>query len=151
LARAEELLEMIAKESRELSTHRERVEAEIEKLRHRSRVLLAPFYAALAEHEKELLALMKREKDEIFGKLDRVELRNGVLLHGEEVKISIPRNALGKIEACGWEEAIRVAKSVDRSVVESWSDERLSAIGATRKPVESFSYELLGLKGKEGG
>jgi phage host-nuclease inhibitor protein Gam len=98
--------------------------------------------AELKALEKELIGLMKANKGELFDREDQVNLDAGILLRGEEEKVKIPRDALEKIEAAGWNEAIKIAKSVDRGVVECWPDERLVVIGAERKPVESFSYEV---------
>lgn len=92
--------------------------------------------------EKELKALAKGTKSELFDGADQVTLENGVLLYTSGVKVRIPRDALERIEAEGWLEAIRIAKSVNRPVVEKWPEEKLAVIGADRKQVESFSYEL---------
>lgn len=92
--------------------------------------------------DKEIKSLAKKNKAEIFDGKDQVTLDHGILLWGKEKKVSIPRDALDKIESQGWTEAVKIAKSVDRSVVEKWPVERLTVIGAERKTVEKFSYEI---------
>ena len=86
---------------------------------------------------------MRAQLVPLFDGEDKVTLVYGILLYGKEYKVSIPRNAIKKIKAQGWEEeAIKTAESVDRAVVEKWPEERLVMIGAQRKPKETYSYEL---------
>jgi len=99
--------------------------------------------------DKDIISLAKKNKAVVFDGKDQVKLDHGVLLWGKEKKVSIPRDALAKIEAQGWDEAIKIAKSVDRSVVEKWPVERLTVIGAKQKRVEKFSYELKTANGRE--
>jgi hypothetical protein len=96
----------------------------------------------LKSQETDLIVLMKDNKVRIFDDRDQVDLEHGILLYGKEDKVSIPRDALAKIKAQGWKEAIKVAESVDRAVVETWPIERLVLIGAEKKPVEVFDYEI---------
>jgi len=140
---AEEMLERIQALRREVDSLKDSAEAEMQEIKGRYRERLAPLQENLASVETGLLKLMKKEKGEIFKDEDRVALVHGILIYGREFKVSIPRNALERIEAQGWEEAIKTAKSVDRAVVEAWPEERLFAIGATKKLVEIFSYETL--------
>jgi len=94
--------------------------------------------------EGHLIKLMKANKVEFFDGTDQVDLEHGLLLRGEEEKIRIPRNAAAAIEAQGWEEGLKRTVAVVREVVEKWPDERLVVIGAERRPVETYSYELKG-------
>lgn len=141
------LLAEIGRLEDEIAARREEAEARIRELRDAQQKLIQPLYEKLIEHDRALTRLMKEQKAEIFDVADRVKLESGILLYGRSFKISIPRGALEAIEARGWTEAIRVAKSVDRAVVESWPLDRLVEIGARRKTVESFSYEVFGEKG----
>jgi len=92
--------------------------------------------------DKDVKSLAKENKAVVFDGKDQVTLEHGILLWGKEKKVTIPRDALEKIEAQGWKEAVKIAKSVDRAVVEKWPVERLTVIGAVRKIMEKFSYEL---------
>ena len=92
--------------------------------------------------EKELQAIMKARKGAIFDGRERVELDHGMLVHGREDRVRIPKNALALAEEQGLEEAVKVAKSIDREAVERWPDERLILIGAERKPKDVYSYEI---------
>lgn len=121
----------------------EKAQADMESIRQRYAVFIQPALERFKEQEKELIKLMKRNKKAIFAEEDKIKLEHGILLHGEEDKVIIPRGALEAIEALGWDEAIKVATSLDREVVEGWPDERLERIGATRKPVEKFEYEVV--------
>ena len=44
-------------------------------------------------------------------------MEHGLLLHGQEEKVKIPRDAAAVIEAQGWEEALKRSVTVDRAVV----------------------------------
>jgi len=96
----------------------------------------------IADREKALIALMRKNKGIVFDGDDKISLDHGILLYGSEDKVSIPKNALGKIKAQGWNEAIKVVESVKRDIVSKWPEERLFVIGAKRKTKENFSYEL---------
>jgi hypothetical protein len=93
-------------------------------------------------NKKALVAHMKANKREFFGQGDRLKLPAGVLCYMRQLQVSIPRDALEKAEQLGLTDAIKIAKSLDRAVVEKWPVERLVLIGAERKPKETFSYEL---------
>jgi len=89
-----------------------------------------------------LLDTMKSNKAVLFDGTDIVRLVNGSLIHNVADKVSIPRDALAICEALGFDEVIKIAKSLDRDAVEKWPDERLVLIGAERKQKEEFSYDL---------
>lgn len=116
-------------------------EADIKTIRERFGQALGPLEDKLFEHEKNLLAIMKTNKTVLFEERDKIDLENGSLLYSRGSKVKIPRNALELIETQGWAEAIKVAKSVDRDLVDTWPDEKLAVIGAERKSVEEFDYE----------
>ena len=143
LAAAEETLQRIRNIKANIDALKKSAEIDMQEIKKRYRQELAPFLENFASAEKKLLNLMKKEKGEIFKDEERVALVNGILIYGREFKVSIPRNALERIEAKGWSEAIKIAKSIDREMVEGWPDERLFAIGATKKLMEIFSYETL--------
>lgn len=133
---------LLCSHAQALATIKADAEEELERVRYK-------YAAAIAEHMdrfkslgKEVKALGKENKGEVFGSGDRAEFRNGLLVWGSSMKVQIPRDALGKIEAAGWMEAVKVAKSVDRDVVQAWPDERLEAIGAKQRVVETVEYEL---------
>lgn len=109
---------------------------------------VSPLKKELESLEKLLVKTMKREKRILFADRDIVQLDNGNLLYSKEPKVTIPRDALAKCEENKFDEAIKIAKSLDRATVESWPDEKLFLIGAQRKPAETFNYELK--KEKEG-
>ena len=93
--------------------------------------------------DKQTIALMKDNKEYLFPDgMDQVTLEHGILLHGHGEHVAIPRNAIARCEAEGYLDAVKIAKSIDRAVVEKWPDEKLFMIGAERKPIEKFEYEL---------
>jgi len=50
---------------------------------------------------------------------------------------------LEKVEELGYNDAIKISKSLDRSVIETWPIEKLFMIGGKKRLVEKFDYELL--------
>ncbi len=117
-------------------------EAAVERIREEYRQRMAPFNADLEKAEKEIVALMKGHRREVFAAGDILALTHGALIRELAEKVKIPRDALAKCEALGFSEAVKIAKSLDRAVVEGWPDERLFLIGAERKLVEEFKYDL---------
>jgi len=92
--------------------------------------------------EKELIGLMKENKTTLFDGRDQVNLTAGILLYGKEYKVSLPRDALTRAEHHSYTDAIKISKSLDRSIVETWPVERLFMIGGKKKLVEKFDYEV---------
>jgi len=142
LAQAEELLKRIGEAEALVGIENQKMAAEIEAIKEKYDSL--NYWGRITEGlKKGLVTLMKQNKGEIFDGTDQVDLEHGILLHGKEDKVSIPRDAVEKIEALGWgEKAIIIAKSVDRAIVEKWPVEKLTLIGAKKKPVETFEYEI---------
>ena len=138
----DERLKELGEITKEFETYQSVAEYEIERIRSQYSEKLAEYKAQIGELDKDIKSLAKKNKAEVFDGKDQVTLDHGILLWGKEKKVSIPRDALEKIEAQGWNEAIKIAKSVDRAVVEKWPVERLTVIGAARKIVEKFSYEI---------
>jgi len=96
----------------------------------------------LAIEANNLLTLMKKNKSDLFEKKEKVVLPHGMLIHTIASKLTLPKNAVDRIEEMGWNEAIKIAKNVDREMVEKWPIERIIAIGGDKKPKEKFEYEL---------
>lgn len=136
------LLENLADAMNRLARVEADIEAEMEEVRAKYAAALRFYQRLIQESEHSLMQFMKQNRDELFADKDKVELLHGLLLYARGPHVSIPRNALGKIEEMGWIEAVRVAKSVARDVVQQWPDERLEVIGAKRTIKETYSYEL---------
>lgn len=101
----------------------------------------------LAAQEKVLIAYLKQNKSELFNKVEKVTLPHGIVIYTKEPQLKLPKNAVEAIEKLGWNEAIKIAKSVDREMVEKWPIEKIVAIGGDKKPKEKFEYELIEVKG----
>ena len=133
-------------EIRDISGGIEMLEGEfndqVEKLKAKYAGQIKSLKEILDADEKQLVGLMKTGRRDLFDGTDIVRLSNGVLLHESKDKVQIPRDAVKKLEACGFDDAVKIAKSVDRAMVESWPDAKLLLIGAIRKPVETFSWEV---------
>ena len=139
--RADELLEELGLLRLELSDIEAQAEAELRAVRERYAANIDRYRSEIAAREKELKAIMKDHDPEIFDGADKVSLPHGLLLRSEGYKVRIPRDALEKIEAQGWHEAVKVAKSINRDVVSKWPDSRLVAIGAERRSLVAYEYE----------
>lgn len=122
----------------------ERTEEEVKLIRERYHAQISQFQEHLSALKKELIGLMKSNQAAIFDGRDKVSLEHGWLIYRKEWHVSIPKDkerVIEIIEAYGWTEAIRIAKSVDRGVVEAWPEERLVVINARRRIVEKYAYE----------
>lgn len=97
---------------------------------------------SLADLDKSLKKLLKSQAEAVFNGSDRVESKNGVLIHDKKDKVRIPKDALQRIKDQGWTEGIKVVESIERPIIEKWTDERLAAIGAERKPTDIYEYEV---------
>jgi len=139
---ADQLLKDIGKATARIAAYEAEVEKEIEVVRAHYAWGIDPLRNRLKGLDKELVTLMKSRRVPLFDGKDTLKLLHGILLYAREMRVSIPRDALSKIEAAGWDEAVKIAKSVDRAMVEKWPDERLVVIGAKRKAKETYSYEL---------
>lgn len=139
---ANELLAKISLMAHQLDRIDAEAERELEIVRGLYSAQADPIRETIDTLEKALIKLMKTHKAEVFDGKDTVSLAHGILLYAREMKVSIPKGALEQIEEAGWSEAIRIAKSIDRAVVEKWPDERLAVIGAQKKPKETYTYEL---------
>ena len=117
-------------------------EASIKKVEEEYAKELQPLRDMLAVDEKALLKLMKANHKYLFGDGDLVDLKAGVLLYSEALKVSIPRNALQKVKDNGFNDVIKKVESLDREAVEKWPDEKLFLIGAARKPAKEYNYEI---------
>jgi phage host-nuclease inhibitor protein Gam len=115
---------------------------QFEKLKAKYTAEIKSLKEILHEDEKQLVGLMKGGKSKLFDGVSIVKLSNGVLIYDKSDKVSIPRNAVEKLEECGFKDAVKIEKSVDRAIVEKWPDAKLLLIGAVRKPVETYSYEV---------
>ena len=146
---ADQLLKDIGKATARLQASEAEAEKEIEVVRAHYARSIDPLRDRLKGLEKVLITLMKSRRVPLFDGKDTLKLLHGILLYNKEDKVSIPRDALEKIKAQGWKEAILIAESVDRAVVEKWPDERLVMIGAKKKGKKTYSYEVTEAGGRK--
>jgi hypothetical protein len=105
--------------------------------------LLGPLEQEVAAGDKQLIALMKRERRSLFAAGDLVRLPAGVLtrqvgLFVRKAKAVTPEN----LEALGFGSAVKIVKSVDWDQLAEWPEDRLVLVGTERAKKEVFSYEL---------
>jgi len=142
--RADAMLHEIKEKTDKVGELERQAEAEMAATRERYEAELGLLKNQLVDLDKEIVSLMKQNKGPLFDGRDKVALENGALLFTKELRLSLARGTLARIEEHGFVEAIKVAKSVDRAIVEQWTDERLFLVGGKRKLVEKFGYETKG-------
>lgn len=142
--RANELLKELGDLSGLLDRREADYLAQVKDLEQAHASLLHPLHDRLQAAHDELIKLMQQNKKMLFAKVSRVVLPGGTLLYERGWRVTIPRNAVERCEEHGLTEAVKIAKSIDRGVVEKWPDDRLEVIGAKRKPRDVYGYEVKG-------
>jgi hypothetical protein len=140
--RADELLAEIAEAEEWIGNLESAFEQDVEALKARYGSVIEAQRARLETSAKTLVRLMKAHKGALFAAGDKVGLPHGFLIREKGWKVRIPRGTVEKLEALGWKDGLKIAKSLDREKIEKWDGERLAAIGATKKPSEEFGYEV---------
>jgi phage host-nuclease inhibitor protein Gam len=119
--------------------------AEMEALAARYRDQLSRTQQSIRDKEAELQKLMKAGRSVFFAAGDVCLLASGSLLRQVENKVRIhgkKDEVVGRLEAAGFHEAVKVEKTFDRDLINTWNDMKLGLIGAERKAVETFNYDL---------
>jgi hypothetical protein len=140
LEQADVLLSQIRPLELEIADLEAKAQAEIDAVLKRY-TRIGEAQAELEAKGKELEKLLKKKSKAIYGGKDLILTKNGKLTATEGDVVRIPKGALEAIKREGWKEGIKTVESVDRPVVEKWPEERLAAIGATRKPKTTYGWE----------
>lgn len=141
--KADEILGAIQVYSEGLADWQAKLEAELNIIRHKYAGDLAALEELKLAVEKELKKFALKNRVDLFGlDGDKVTLSHGTILYSKANKVTIPKDAVEKIEELGWDEGILIVKNIDRPVIEGWNDEKLAAIGASKKPKESITWEI---------
>lgn len=141
-AEAEALLQEIAEKTANLQQSLQAAEAEMNALAEAHNAKIEPLKIMLKADEAALLTLMKKNKGVIFDGTDVVNLPHGSLIHNIGEHVSIPKTALEACKLNDYRDAIIVVESLDRDVIRTWSDAKLTVIGAERKKKEEFKYTI---------
>lgn len=141
-ARADGMLARIAAETKQIEDLTAEYNASVSRLKAEYEARLVPLKQSVLYTERDLAALMRAARAELFDGRDTVSLPHGVLYRSIVERVTIPRDALARCESLGFLDGIKIAKSLNREAVERWPDERLILIGAERKTREEFSYDL---------
>jgi phage host-nuclease inhibitor protein Gam len=141
---ADRLLVKLAGIQGMLATLEAEAEAKLNAVKLEHRAPREALQARQAELEKELLALARKHRDFLFsGESCRVELPAGALLYELRRYVRKAKDLTpARLEAAGFPEAVRVAKSVDWDALAAWPDERLFLVATDRRVKEEFGYEL---------
>jgi hypothetical protein len=141
--KADELLAAVGACELEVINIEAVIEAEISKIRDRYAGDLAALKELKSDSEKALKKVALKNKVDLFGEDgDKISLPHGIILYSEADRVTIPRDALEKIQALGWKDGIINTPTIDRPTIEKWNDEKLAAIGASKKPKKEVSWEL---------
>lgn len=106
---------------------------------------LAPTREQLAALDKELKVYARENHNLFFGKAEscRVNLPHGVLMYDRSDYVVKKRSLTWeRLEALGFPEAVKVDKSVNWDLLNTWPEEKLWAVGTEKKTKETFGYEL---------
>ena len=132
-----------------IAEHKKRVELveaaynkEAEILQKKYKDQVKTYSEALTIAEQSLIKLMKKERQYLFIGGGVLTLASGSLIFNTKEKLRIPKDAVEKCEEQGFTDAIKIVKQLDREVVETWPDAKLVLIGADKKTVDEFGYEL---------
>lgn len=96
----------------------------------------------MAEDEKKLISLMKKNQETLFSDDDVINLISGSLIRNADEKVIIPKGALKSCKNNGFDDVIKVKESLDRDKIEKWADAKLVLIGAERKSITEFKYDI---------
>ena len=141
---AEKILRHLAETKKALAASEKAYQAELEALKARYGDI-AVYQGILKGLDEQLQKLMKKNKTELFDGKDLVRLTCGRLIHELQTRIKglQGKGIIDRIKQMGWLEGVKVVESVDKPVVEKWTDERLIAVGCERKKDQDvFSYEI---------
>lgn len=97
----------------------------------------------ISEDEKKLISLMKKNQGTLFADADVINLISGSLIRNEDEKVHIPQSALQACKDNGFDDVIKVKESLNRDKIEKWTDAKLVLIGAERKPIVEFKYDIV--------
>lgn len=150
MEKADEMLAAVGSCEKEVVNIEACIEEAISKIRDQYAGDLAVLKELKVAAEKALKKFALKNRVDLFGvDGDKVSLSHGIILYAKEDKVTIPKDAIDRITALGWEEGIKKVPTIDRPAIEKWNDEKLAAIGASKKPKEEISWEIK--KRAEGG
>lgn len=142
---ADALLLELGRTNADLEAANRYLELEVAALRERWQAKIAPLEEARNRLENQVRVVAKTNRDRFFsGDSDRLELPHGALLYEVQRRVKRARGVLERLEAAGFLEAVKVAKSVDWDALEAWPEERLIYVGTERIKKEVYAYELKG-------
>ena len=108
----DERLKQLGEVTRKFEEYQSVAEYEIERIRSQYSEKFSEYKAKIKDLDKDIKRLVRKNKTEVFDGKDQVTLEYGILLWGKEKKVSIPRDALEKIEGQGWNEERRAEAEV---------------------------------------
>lgn len=125
----------------ELDAARGALDAALERVRAEHGPAVERLETRLADLDRAIKALARRERGTLFDGRDRCDLPHGALLIQIEERVVRARGVLEALKEMGASEAVKVVETVNWDVLETWPDERLIQAGTERKRRETFAWE----------
>ena len=100
---------------------------------------------SIKQLETDIKKLAKKQHSELFeaGTSVRTDLPAGALLYSLIEKVRHAKTITPELlEQLGYEEAVKISKSVDWDAIEKWPDAKLVEIGTERNAKNNYEYEL---------
>jgi len=144
-AQADELLNNLNWLTREATILAEKANAEIAAINERYQEQLAAVQARIKDNEAALVRLMKAGRAVFFAAGDIHALVHGSLLRQVENKVTLhgkKDEIIARAEQEGLDYLVKVEKSLDRDQINKLSAALLALLGAERKALETFNYDL---------
>ena len=139
-ARIDCLLGEVGRAKLDLAVIEVRHEAEREALAKRYEPATRPLRERIEACDKEIKKLALAHRISLFGDGDFAKLPNGLLYYRRSERVTRVRNMLATLQEIGNESAIVLTPSVNWDVIETWTDDQLTAVGTERKTIEKIEY-----------
>ena len=108
--------------------------------------LLAPIEDDHKAHSKALQALIKKRSTELFdhpdSAEDKVYTALGVALRQIGEKLKASKQTLALCESQGFDDAIKIAKTLDRAKLAEWPADKLAMVEAEMKGFVDYGFEV---------
>jgi phage host-nuclease inhibitor protein Gam len=103
---------------------------------------IAPLMMQIQAYEGGMKVFAETNREAVFGKGKTRKLDYGEISYRQSTSIIAGKVTLALLEDGGYEEAIRIKKSVNKDELENWTDGELKLVKARRKIEDIFGYKL---------
>uniref|UniRef100_A0A7C6A8G9 Host-nuclease inhibitor protein Gam n=1 Tax=candidate division WOR-3 bacterium TaxID=2052148 RepID=A0A7C6A8G9_UNCW3 len=142
LKTADEVLRKIAELKRNIIVLESEAQEKIDKIKDGLNSKISPILQEIERYELSLSAFANAQKDELFKDRKTIEITFGFLGFRQSTKISITNQTLKLLKQFGYNEAIIVKESVNKEVLQTYSESQLAEVKAKKIVEDNFWYEL---------